>query len=674
MRRAAGLAVAGALVWITGATAQRVRLSSGLEFEGFDRSVRPQDDLYRHANGGWIDRTPMPAERVTYTASTELVEKVEADLRELIEALAHTPDRRPGSTAQQIVDLYNSVQDEGRLAALGASPLMPELRAIDAIATPRDLAERAGRLSATSATGPFFATVVADSSDPASRVVHLSQGGILLPDREYYESAAPRFVETRAEYVAYLTRIFSLVGRERPVQDAAAVLSVETSIALAYWTNPSGEATNPARRFTLPELTVEIPEFDWRAWAEPQGIHRARSIVLAQPSFFRAFAALVPHVPLESWKAWLAARYITAMAPYVSETISSARFDFFGTELTGQEVPRPRWRRGVSLVNRFLGDALGRLYVEKHFSPDSRARVRRIVDNLIREYRLALRHADWLTSAARADADAKLLRLHAKIGYPDTWREYKGLEIAAGDLFGNLLRGQQFENRARMVRLARRTTRGEWLMTPQTVNAYYAPAANEIVFPAAILQPPYFDPQADDAVNYGAIGAVIGHEIWHALDGRGRYFDAEGRPRDWWSADDEKGYFAMAQRLADQYAGYRSADGLPVNGGLTAAENLGDLAGLTIAHRAYTRSLDGRPAPVIEGMTGDQRFFLAWARVWRAKDRPEYLRQILYTSPYAPAPFRANGPVGHLQAFHDAFAVTAGDRMFLPPATRLRVF
>jgi len=674
MRHLAGFAGLAVLAGIAGTGAQRAPVPSGLEPQWFDRSVRPQDDLYRYSNGGWIDRTPMPDERVTYTASTELVEKVEADLREIIEALSRSADRRPGSTSQQIVDLYASVQDEARLEALGASPLAPELRAIDAIATPRDLATRAGAMSASSTAGPFFATVAADPRDPAGRVVHLSQGGILLPDAEYYSSNAPQFVRARREYVAYLGRIFTLVGRGRAGEDAAAVLALETSLARAFRTPQSGAPASPARLVTLSQLASEMPAFDWRAWAGPQGIDRARAIVLTQPSFFSEFAALVPRVPLDTWKAWLAARYITAMSPYVSETISDARFDFFGTVLTGQQIPRPRWRRGVSLVNGFLGDAIGRLYVEQHFPSSSRTRVRRIVDNLVREYRQALREAEWMTSSARAEADAKLVRMRSKIGYPDAWREYRGLEISADDLFGNLLRGQRFDNRARMARLERPVDPGEWLMTPQTVNAYYAPATNEIVFPAAILQPPYFDPEADEAVNYGAIGAVIGHEIWHALDDRGRYYDAEGRSRDWWTPRDEAGYRALAQRLADHYAGYRSADGVPVNGGLTAAENLGDLAGLSIAYRAYARVLAGRPAPVIDGVTGDQRFFLGWARVWRAKDRPEYLRQILYTSPYAPAPFRANGPVGHLQAFHDAFGVKPGDGMFLPPAARLRVF
>jgi len=674
MRHLAGFAGLAVLAGIAGTGAQRAPVPSGLEPQWFDRSVRPQDDLYRYSNGGWIDRTPMPDERVTYTASTELVEKVEADLREIIEALSRSADRRPGSTSQQIVDLYASVQDEARLEALGAAPLAPELRAIDAIATPRDLATRAGAMSASSTAGPFFATVAADPRDPAGRVVHLSQGGILLPDAEYYSSNAPQFVRARREYVAYLGRIFTLVGRGRAGEDAAAVLALETSLARAFRTPQSGAPASPARLVTLSQLASEMPAFDWRAWAGPQGIDRARAIVLTQPSFFSEFAALVPRVPLDTWKAWLAARYITAMSPYVSETISDARFDFFGTVLTGQQIPRPRWRRGVSLVNGFLGDAIGRLYVEQHFPSSSRTRVRRIVDNLVREYRQALREAEWMTSSARAEADAKLVRMRSKIGYPDAWREYRGLEISADDLFGNLLRGQRFDNRARMARLERPVDPGEWLMTPQTVNAYYAPATNEIVFPAAILQPPYFDPEADEAVNYGAIGAVIGHEIWHALDDRGRYYDAEGRSRDWWTPRDEAGYRALAQRLADHYAGYRSADGVPVNGGLTAAENLGDLAGLSIAYRAYARVLAGRPAPVIDGVTGDQRFFLGWARVWRAKDRPEYLRQILYTSPYAPAPFRANGPVGHLQAFHDAFGVKPGDGMFLPPAARLRVF
>ena len=417
-----------------------------------------------------------------------------------------------------------------------------------------------------------------------------------------------------------------------------------------------------------------MPGFDWMAWARPQGIDRVETIVVAQPSFFREFAAMVPRTPLATWKAWLAARYVTAMAPYVSRAIGDARFEFFGRVLTGQETPRPRWRRGVSMVNGSLGDAVGRLYVEKHFSSASRARVQRMVDHLVRAFGDGIRESDWMSSQAKAEGLAKLATLTRKIGYPDTWRDYRGLVVAPDDLVGNLARSQQFENAYRMARVERPADRGEWLTPPQTVNAYYAPGTNEIVFPAAMLQPPYFSATADDAVNYGGIGAVIGHEIAHALDDRGRHFDGTGALRDWWRPQDETAYRQRVAPLVAQFDAYSPLPGLRVNGALTLGENAGDLAGLAAAHRAYRLSLGGRAAPVIDGFTGDQRFFLGWARIWRAKDRDAYLRQISLTSAHAPAQYRANGPVTHLAAFQEAFGVASGDRLYRATGERIRIW
>ncbi len=622
-----------------------------------------------------MDTTPIPDDRVSFSASSELTEKINADVRAIVDELAAQPNRRAGSREQQIVDLYASMLDEAAIEARGAAPIEPELRAIDAVDSVRALADRAGRLSATTTAGPFFATVGLDPRNAADRLVNLSQGGLLL-ERDNYLGTEPRAVEIRAEYQRYLTRIFTLTRRADPAGDAAAVLDLETEIARAHIPQPSA----PPAPLSVSQMNGTFPGFDWPAWARPQGIDRIAGVVVLQPEFFRSFAALVPQRPLATWRAWLAARYITALSPYVNQDISDARFDFFGAFLTGQRVVIPRWKRGVSLVNTVLGDAVGRVYVERHFPRSSRDRVDRIVSQMVRAFKQSVLDAPWMSPSARSEAHSKLMALSTRVGYPDVWKDYRGLEIKADDLVGNLARAAAFDNARRMNRLARPDERGEWLATPQLVNAYYVPRQNEIVLPAAILQPPYFHAAADDAVNYGAIGAVIGHEIGHGLDHTGRLYTATGAMRDWWQAQDVAAYAARVQPVLDQLslaAERRSnlqADGYRLNGMQVLAESVGDVAGLAVAHRAYRMSLGGRPAPVIDGLTGDQRFFLGWARIWRAKDRPEFRRQFSLTNRYAPPDFRANATAGHLDAFYEAFGVSASDALFVPPARRARLY
>jgi putative endopeptidase len=668
---AAGLCAAASI----GAQGPAPAPISGLDPSTFDTSVRPQDDLYRYVNGRWLDTTSIPDDRVSFSASSELIEKTNADVRAIIEELAAEPDRRAGTREQQIVDLYQSMTDEAAIEARGAAPLESELRAIDAVDSPRALADRAGRLSATTTAGPFFATVGLDPRNAAARLVHLSQGGLLL-ERDNYLGTEPRAVEIRSEYVRYLTRIFTLTGRSDPGGDASAVLQLETELARAHTTQPAA-VPSP---LSVSQMNSAFPGFDWPAWARPQGIDRVAGVVVVQPDFFRTFAALVPKRPLPTWRAWLAARYITALSPYVNKDISDARFDFFGTFLTGQRVVIPRWKRGVSLVNTILGDAVGRLYVERHFPRSSRERVERIVDQVVRAFKQSVLQQSWMTSSARSEAHEKLVALSIRVGFPDVWKNYRGLEIRKDDLIGNLARAAAFDNARRMNRLARPGERGEWIATPQLVNAYYTPAQNEIVLPAAILQPPYFDAAADDAVNYGAIGAVIGHEIGHGLDHAGRWYTATGALRDWWQAQDIAAYTARVQPVFDQLTlaterrSNPQADGYRLNAIQVLAESVGDVAGLAVAHRAYRMSLGGRPAPVLDGLTGDQRFFIAWARIWRAKDRPEYRRQLALTNRYAPPDLRANATVGHLDAYYEAFSVTARDVLFVAPARRARLY
>ena len=643
--------------------------ASGLFSQNFEQRVRPQDDLFTHVNGAWLATGVIPAEQVTQGTFTEIGEQVDVDLRAIIESgIDDVPE------ARKIRDLYKSITDEARLAALGFDPIKPQLQRIDTLKTTSEFARESGYLAANDSAGPFDASLALDSVDSTAIVVNLSQSGILLPGREYYLAGEPRYVDVRAKYVDYLRLIFSLTNRANPEADARGVMALETELARAQWSQAdSRDPTKTANRFTLDQLQREFTGFDWRAWANPQGIERARYVMVAQPSFFRRFAELVATTPLDTWKAWMAARYITAAAPYLSMPFETARFDFFGLELSGQEKPRLRWRRGVSLVSGYMGDALGRLYVKKHFPATARARVQRITDNVIAAFRESIKTSTWMSPQTREEALDKLSRLTTKIGYPDEWRNYRDLEIRADDLYGNIQRARKFQNDEN-VRNVRGVGGRFWLLTPQTVNAYYNHANNELVVTAAILQPPVFNLEADDAVNYGAIGSMIGHELGHAFDQRGRLTDSKGTIRDWWAPEDAKQFALRTAMLGAQASRFAPVPGLHVNGELTMVENVGDLVGLSVAFAAYKRSLGGQPSPVIDGFTGEQRFFLGWGQIWRAKTRDEYMRQSLMTSAHAPAQFRANGPVSNVDGFYEAFDVKPTDKLFRPAAERVRIW
>lgn len=628
-----GCRVAFALVLLTAASggvrAGQASARSGLEITSFDRTVRPADDLYAYANNFWIASTPIAPDRSKEDATTGIFDRVEQDVHAIIEQLAGTKPKR-GSPAQQVADFYASVIDEATIEARGITPMRPQLDAIEAATTAAALAERAGVLTSTTTAGPFFGKVVPHPQNAGERVVQVSQGGLLL-DRNDYLADDAWTREIRAHYRNYLQEIFSLTGRRSPDADAAVVLDLEIALARLQ-TVPNAPAMETAQLLTPARMNADMPGFDWIAWARPQGIDRSLPILVAQPSFFRAFSALVPTVPMTTWRAWLSARYITAMAPSVTETVGNARYEFWGKFLSGQEEPRPRWKRGVSTVNVFLGDIVGRRWVQEHLRAAARTRVQKIANQVLLAYRDVVASLGWTSRSAESEAQSAITAVVARVGAPTSWRDYHGLSISADDEFGNFMRVQAFENARRMTQGGSPAAAGEWPLSPQTVNAFYNAASGELILPAAILQPPYFDLDADDAVNYGAIGAVTGHEIGHALDALGRRIPA----------------------------------------GFT-VESFNDLIGLIVARRAYERSLAGRAAPTIDGLTGDQRFFLGWARIWREKVRPEFARQLSRTTPYPPGPIRTDATVAHLDAFYTAFNVRETDKMYLAPEKRLKL-
>lgn len=659
-----------ALVLAAGAVlASQTPARSGIDLSALDHSVRPQDDLYRFANGKWLDTAVIPADRVTWGALAELAEQADVDVRRIIESL----DGRSGPE-RRIRDLYTSMTDEATIESRGAAPIRDELSRIDALDSTAALARQIGRLSAMNAGGPFGSSAGIDGANPTALIVTVSQGGTLLPERDYYVRADPAMQAIREQYLGYLTTIFRLAGRAAPVEDARDVLALETRLARAQQPHADSQIRATGTPIKLPQAIHEMPGFDWQAWAKPQGFDLATRIQFEQPAFFRTFAAEISATPLATWKPWLAARYITASSIFISNAFGDARFEFFGRILSGQQAPRERWKRGVSMVNGYLGDEIGQFYVKEHLPDSSRDRVRKMVDTIVRSFRDAIDGSEWMTPPARGAAREKLARLSVSVGYPSRWRDYSRLEISPDDLLGNAHRAFAFDN-AYNMRVLRRGSGGDrWVMPPQTVNAYYVPARNGIALPAAMLQPPLFDPDAEDAVNYGGIGAIIGHEISHAFDGRGQRFDAYGRAADWWTTKDQQQFQERARLLVEQYSGYSPLPGRFVNGQLTLGENVGDLAGLSVAVRAYRLSLGGRPSPVIDGLTGEQRLFIRWAQIWRSKTRETYLPQTLFLDQHAPPEYRAHGTVVNVDAFHQAFDVKPGDNLYRDPKKRVRIW
>ncbi|UCE03502.1 MAG: peptidase M13 [Candidatus Latescibacterota bacterium] len=650
-------------------------LVSGVDRSGFDESARPQDDFNQYVNGGWIARTEIPPDKSRWGSFLILRQESDRHQREIIEELAGREDLKPGSEAKKIGDLYASLMDEKRIHALGVAPVRFHLEIIDAIASQADLVRAFAKLRRAGATSPIAQFINVDSGNSTQYAVYLSQSGLGLPNRNYYLKEGEKFDEIRSRYPGHIATLFELAGFDGGAERAEAIYALEMKIAEAQWPpEESRDATKTNNRYEVAHLTEVSTQIDWSAFLDAAGMGSQRDLFVRQPSYMEKLGGLIAEVPLEDWKNYLRFHVLDAAAPWLSEDFVTANFEFFGKLIDGQEELEPRWQRAVRTVNRAMGEAVGKMYVERYFPPEAKGRMDELVENVLRAFEVSIENLDWMSEETKAKAQEKREKFTSKIGYPEKWKDYSALEIRRDDAVGNLARARAWDYDRRLARLGGPVDRSEWFMSPQTVNAYHNPRMNEIVFPAAILQPPFFNLEADDAVNYGAIGAVIGHEIGHAFDDQGRKTDGDGNLNDWWTDADAEAFTAKAEALVEQYNAFEVLPDLFVNGELTLGENIGDLTGVYIGYLAYKMSLDGREAPVIDGLTGDQRFFIGYAQIWRAKGRDEYLRRLVLTNPHSPSMFRANGPLRNFAPFYEAFDVEEGDSMYLPPDERVQIW
>ena len=649
-------------------------LGSGLDVAGFDRAVRPQDDLFRFVNGKWLETTQIPADRSNYGSFTLLDDEAQANVRAIVEAAANSPAKQPGSDAQKIGDFYRSFMDTERAEALRSSPLAAELKRIESISSPDDINRHFGYSQRIGIAQPVWFVVDQDEKNTAAYISYVYQKGLTLPDRDYYLKTDEKFVAIRASYLAYVAQLLELAGFADSPALAQRIVTLETRLAEAQWTRVQNrDALARYNKFTIAAADELTPGFKWGEFFAAAGVP-AHELVISQPSFFTALGKAVQEVPVDDWKIYLSYKLIDGYAPFLSTDFADLHFGLHGRTLKGIEENRPRWKRAVESIDETMGEIAGRLYVQKHFKPEAKQRMDELVANLLTAFKLSIDELEWMSPATKLEAQKKLASFTVKIGYPDRWKDYSALTITSDDLVGNLMRSAAVEHARFIGKLGQPIDRTEWLMTPQTVNAYYNPLMNEIVFPAAILQPPFFNVAADDAVNYGAIGAVIGHEISHGFDDQGRKYDGQGNLRDWWTAEDAERFKQRADRLVAQYSGYRPLDGLNVNGALTLGENIGDLSGLAVALKAYQLSQQGKPAAVIDGFGAEQRLFMGWSQIWRRKYREEDLRARLMTDPHSPSEYRCNGIVTNLDEFYRAFDLKAGDRLYRPAEERVKIW
>ncbi len=659
------------------ATAQPGAPISGIDVQYIDTSVRPQDDFFTYLNGKWLKSTEIPADKASWGTFMQLLDDAQAHLREIIEAAQKDTGKKAGTDEQKIGDLYTSFMDEARLETLGVKPLGSELQRIRTLKDKKGVPNLVAHLSKIGVATPYGIRVGQDARASTKYATYIGQGGLGMPDRDYYlKLDDKRMLDTRAKYEAHVAQILSLAGEKNAAEQAKAIVAFETELAKVQWTKV--ENRDPVKRYnkmSVAELAKLTPGYDWNAALAAAGVgNKLDYVIVAQPSYLTGFNEVLAKTDLATLKSYFEWQLLREYSPYLSKAFVDANFAFYGTTLTGVTENRPRWKIGVSVVEGALGEAAGKLYVAKYFPAERKARMEELVKNVTAAYKESIDQLDWMTPATKVEAQAKLAKFVPKVGYPNKWRDYSKLAIRADDLVGNVKRASEFAYNRNITKLGKPIDREEWGMTPQTVNAYYSSSMNEIVFPAAILQPPFFDMRADDAVNYGAIGAVIGHEIGHGFDDKGSQSDGEGNLRNWWTKEDRDAFQKRTDMLVKQYNGYSPIPGYNVNGELTLGENIGDNSGLAIAYKAYKISLKGKPAPVIDGLTGDQRFFMGFGQVWRSKMREAQQIVQVKTDPHSPGQFRANGTVMNHPAFYEAFGVKEGDKMYLAPKDRVSIW
>jgi len=657
------------------ATAVVIGPTSGIDKGGFDESVRPQDDFFDYVSGTWVDNTEIPADKARWGTFDALGEQSQKDVRTLVEEVSAAGDVEAGTPTQKIRDFYNAYMDAESATERGIEAIRPELDTIETASTMDDIYRIASELGVYDVNSPVGFAIFADMKDSNVNAIYMVQSGLTLPDRDYYLVDDEQFVKGRQLYLDYVQGIFELAGYDNGADRAKDLMALETKLAEVMWTKEENrdwsKRYNPMKIDQLNELS---PDINWQIIFETSQFPVDGTYLVSQPSYFEKASKIIAETPLDTWKAYLAFQTISEFAPVLGDQFEALSFDFFSKGLRGVTEQQPRWKRAVNSVNGNMGELLGQLYVERHFQAESKDRMDIMIQNLVKAYEVSINNLEWMSDVTKQQALDKLHKFTPKIGYPDKWIDYSNLEVVAGDLMANIRAGANFEYNREIDKLDKPVDRTEWAMTPQTVNAYYSPVMNEIVFPAAILQPPFFNVHADEAANYGGIGAVIGHEIGHGFDDSGRRFDGNGALRDWWTEEDTAKFEVRKNALAAQYDGYEVVDGLTINGQFTSGENIGDLGGLSIAYLAYKMSLDGKEAPVIDGWTGDQRFFLGWAQVWRSKARDEESKRRLTVDPHSPPKFRANGAAVNVPAFYEAFNVQPGDGMYLAPEERVKIW
>jgi putative endopeptidase len=645
-----------------------------IDFSTFDESIRIQDDLFRHVNGSWLNTTEIPADKPLTGAFMDLRDKAEAAVRDIITTLE---GGEPGSDEARIADLYASFMDEEAAERTGAAPILPLLASVDAVETVPDLTRLVGGFARQAVAGLLGLQAEPDPGNPNRYVIFVGQGGLGLPDEEYYR--LDEYAEIRTQYLTHVAASFALAGIDDAEAQAQQVFDLETEIAATHWDKVKcRDLRLMYNLMSLNEFTASCPGLHWREFLAGGDIAESKmaELVAMQPSFFADVSALLTDDRLPAWRAWARWRVINSLSPYLSSAFVNENFHFYGTVLSGTPELRERWKRGVALVENSVGEAVGKIYVERYFSPTAKERMDQLVGNLIEAYRRSITDLDWMTEETKESALGKLAKFRSHIGYPTKWRDYSSLVITGDDLIGNVMRVANFEVNRALNKIGQPIDREEWLMTPQTVNAYYHPLKNEIVFPAAILQSPFFSEYADDAVNYGGIGAVIGHEVGHGFDDQGSTCDGDGMLRNWWTDKDREAFEERTEALIDQYNALEpmQAPGHRVNGQLTIGENIGDLGGLSIAFKAYQIAHDQNPEPALDGYSPEQRLFLSWAAIWQAKVRTEMLLQRIATDPHSPAEFRCNQIVRNLPEFYAAFDVAESDALWLDENQRVKIW